>query len=279
MGLGTMRKGRHSDPVAADKRVVAAKFCIKCGGDLRGLSIEDRCPTCRHPVYDSVYGGYLIDASQQEPRRLYEMSKVVYYPALFLGALSAVMLLAELASARSFTEAVTRVFDVGLFCATLSLLVALVGIAVFTGRNSAEYYRARYVSARFLVPASIVFVLGAAAVGVILYYGGGLAQAVVQVALAFIPAAVFLQRLSNLMRRVPNKKLATFANLALALTCGLAAAALAILVLDRCVPSQPDLAGFQIALTFATDLGGIGLALASLRLLVLARRTLRAICY
>src|SRR5512136_1553300 len=118
MGLGTMHKRRHRDPVAADKRVVAAKFCIKCGGDLRGLSIEDRCPTCRHPIYDSVYGGYLIDASRQEPRRIYEMSKVVYYPALFLGGLTAVMLLAELASARSFAVAVGDVFDVGMFCAT-----------------------------------------------------------------------------------------------------------------------------------------------------------------
>jgi hypothetical protein len=279
MGLGTMRKGRHRDPVAADKRVVAAKFCIRCGSDLRGLSIEDRCPTCRHPIYDSIYGGYLIDASRQEPRRLYEMSKIVYYPALFLGALSAVMLLAEVFSAHSFAEAVTRVFDVGLFCATLSLLVALVGIAVFTSRHSAEYYRARYVSARFLVPAGVFFALGATAVGVILYYGGAFAQAVAQVALAFIPAAVFLQQLSNLMRRVPNKKLATFANLALALTCALAAATLAILVLQRYVQQQPDLGGFLIALTFAADLGGLGLGLATLRLLVLARRTLRAICY
>jgi len=265
--------------VAADKRVVAAMFCIKCGDDLRGLSVEDRCPTCRHPIYDSVYGGYLVDASQREPRRLYEMSKVVYYPALFLGGLGAVMLLAELANARSFTEAVNRVFDVGLFCAMLSMLVALVGIAAFTGRHSPEYYRARYVSVRFLVPASVVLVAVAVGVGVVLYYGGQFAQAVVQVALAFIPAAIFLQRLSDLMRRVPNKKLATFANLALALTCGLAAAALAILVLERCFPEHSDLVGFRIALTLVADLAGIGLAIATLRLLILARRTLRAICY
>jgi hypothetical protein len=279
MGLGTMRKGRHTDPVAADKRVVAAKFCIKCGGDLRGLSIEDRCPTCRHPIYDSVYGGYLIDASPKEPRRLHEMSNVVYYPALFLGGLAAIMILAELASARSFADAVVRVFDVGLFCAMLSLLVALVGIAVFTGRHSAEYYRARYVNLRFLVPAAVLFVLGATALGLILYYGGYYAQAVVQVAVAACPAAVFLQRLSNLMRRVPNKKLATFANLALALTCALAAAALAFLALDHFAPPGSDLFGFKIALAFIADLGGIGLGMATLRLLFLARRTLRAICH
>jgi len=62
MGLGTMHKGRHRDPVARRQTGVAAMFCIKCGDDLRGLSVEDRCPTCRHPIYDSVYGGYLVDA-------------------------------------------------------------------------------------------------------------------------------------------------------------------------------------------------------------------------
>jgi len=279
MGLGIKRKGRHADPVAADKRVVMAKFCVKCGTDLRGCSIEDRCPTCRHPIYDSVYGAYLIDASTREPRRLHEMSNIVYYPALFLGGLGAIMILAELVSARGFADAVVSVFHAGLFCATLSLLVALVGIAVFTGRHSAEYYRARYVNPHFLVRASVFVVLGAVGLVLILLYGGHYAEAVIQVALAAGPPAVFLQRLSDLMRRVPNKKLATFANLALALTCALAAAALAILVLQRYAPEGSDLAGFVVALTFVADLGGIGLGIATLRLLVLARRTLRAICH
>jgi hypothetical protein len=277
MGLGTMRKGRRSDPVAADKRVSAAKFCIQCGTDLRGQSIEGRCPSCRHPIYDSVYGGYLIDASPQEPRRLLEMSNIVFYPTLFLGGLTAIMILAELLSARSFTDAVVRVFDVGRFCATLGLLVALVGTAVFTGRHTAEYYRARYVNVRFLLPAGVFLVLSAVAVWFLFCYGGYVARVVLQVVLAFGPAALFLQRLSKLMRRVPNKKLATFAHLALALTCALAAASLAVLALQPYAPPGSDLSGFVIALTFVADLGGVGLGIATLRLLFLARRTLRAI--
>lgn len=278
MGLGTMRKRRHSDPVAADKRVVAAKYCVECGTNLRGHSVEGRCPTCRHPIYDSVYGGYLVDASPREPRRLHEMSNIVYYPALFLGGLTAIMILAELTSVTTFAEAVKSVFDAGLFGATLSLLVALVGIAVFTGRHSAAYYRARYVNARFVLRAGAFLVVALVGVVLMLYFGGHFARALLQVGLAAGPAAVFLQRLSIMMRRVPNKKLATFANLALALTCALAVAAFAIQALQPYAPEGSDLAGFLVALTFVADVGGIGLGIAALRLLLLARRTLRAIC-
>jgi hypothetical protein len=159
----------------------------------------------------------------------------------------------------------------------LSMLVALVGIAVFTGRHSADYYRAKYVSARFLVPAGVFTMFVVVGVGLLLRYGEWYAQAFLQVALAAAPAAIFLQRLSKLMRRVPNKKLATFANLALALTCGLAAAALAVLVLQAFETNAPDLAGFVVALTFVADVAGVGLGILTLRLLLLARRTLRGI--
>jgi len=106
----------------------------------------------------------------------------------------------------------------------------------------------------------------AVGVGVVLYYGGQFAQAVVQVALAFIPAAIFLQAAQRPHAPRPQQEAGHVRQPGAGLTCGLAAAALAILVLERCFPEHSDLVGFRIALTLVADLAGIGLAIATLRL-------------
>ena len=267
---------RHS-PVDEANTVIATALCIKCGTDLRGHSIEARCPTCRHPIYDSVYGGYLIDASPLEPRRLLDMSNIVLFPAVFLGGLTVIMVLATLASSRKFADAVYHVFDTLMFCALLSPLVALVGTVVFTGRRTAAFYRAKYGNPRAIGLVVAALVVTIVAVGVAITYLGHYAEAVVRVLIIAVPAGAFLRALGGLMRRVPNKKLAALAGLAFAALCTLAIAALAILILRPYAFGRPDLDGFITALTLITSCGGLGLGYGVIRLLVLARRTLRAI--
>lgn len=277
MGLQKKTSVWHKEPVNAAKRVVITKFCIKCGCNLRGQSIEGLCPTCAHPVYDSVYGAYLIDTPPEETHRLHDISNVVFYPALFLTGLLLVMLVAELADERTFVGAVEAAFNALFAGAMLSPLIALVGSVVFTGRHSAAYFRAKYGNPRFMTIAGVVLAAALVALGSALTYGGTYARVVLQTAFVAIPAGLFLERLGGLMRRVPNQRLATYCNVAVGGLWALAAAALAIQLLQPARQDHPDLAGFVVALTFVVDLGGAGLIIGTLRLLVLARRTLRAI--
>jgi hypothetical protein len=279
MGSMVMKPGRRSEPVDAGKVVVRSVLCIKCGTELRGQSVEGRCPACRHPVYDSVYGAYLIDASPFEPRRLLEMSKIVIYPALFLGGLTGIMVLATLAGARDFVGAVTNVFDTVFFCAMLSPIIALVGAVVFTGRHSAAYYIAKYGHLRFLVAAGGGVVVGFAVLVVLISQFGYYGRIVTQVVFVTVPAAVFLNRLGDMMRRVPNKKLATLCGFAFLGVCGLGVAALLVQVLQPAARDNPDLQGFVIALTLISSCGALALGAGIIRLLYLARRTLRAIAH
>ena len=277
MGLMTMKPNRQTEPVDDAQTVIRPMLCIKCGCDLRGCSLEANCPTCRHPVYDSVYGGYLIDASPREPRRLLEMSNIVLYPALFLGVLTAIIVLAALVRWRSFPDTVSNVFDDAFFCAMLSPLVALVGSVVFTGRRSADYYVAKYGNPRTVITATGILLVSVTFVGFALWYFDYWAGAVFRVLFATIPAATFLSRFAGLMRRIPNKKLAVRAGFAHFCAWALGTAALLILLLRPFTIGNQDLEGFVTALTLITTCGGLGLGIAVIRLLVLARRTLRAI--
>jgi hypothetical protein len=277
MGTATKRKTQHHELVDVTKRVVAARYCIRCGTDLRGESIEGVCPECRHPIYDSVYGGYLIDAHPYEPRRLHDRSNMVFYPAIFLAGLGVIALLTTLVTAHTVVDLVYDVFEMGFFLAMLSPLIAFVGIVVFTGRHSVEYYRAKYGKLQYLIGGLLL--VAAVVTGAILAISrlGHIAAAFIQVSFFAIPAGIFLERLAALLRRIPNKKLAMYARLALTLSCALSVAALLIKLVRPLAPAGSDLAGFVIAMTLLTDLGGIGLGIATLRLLVLARRALRAI--
>ena len=277
MGLTTMKPSRRTDPIDDTKTVVTSLLCIKCGNDLRGCSLEARCPTCLHPVYDSVYGGFLIDASPREPRRLLEMSNIVLYPAVFLGGLTVVMVLATLLPWRGFGDFVYREFDAVFFCAMLSPLVALVGAVVFTGRHSAAYYRAKYGSPVPVIVVCVVVVVAFVAIGIVVAQYGYYARSVVEVVFVTIPTTLFLRGFGGLMRRVPNKKLATLAGFAHFAAWSLGVGALLVRVLRPSTPSSRDLEGFVIALTLITTCGALGLGAGIIRLLVLARRTLRAI--
>lgn len=277
MGLATMKRARQMEPVDESKTVTASLLCIKCGSDLRGCSLDARCPACMHPIYDSVYGGFLIDASPREPRRLLEMSNIVLYPALFLGGLTAVMVLATLFTWKDFGDLVYREFEAVFFCAVLSPLVALVGIVVFTGRHTAAYYRARYGNPRLIGLAAGLVVAAFVAVGIVVSRYGDYAQSVVVITFVTIPTALFLRGFAGLMRRIPSKKLATLAGFAHFAAWSLAVAALFVRVLRPSTPGNRDLEGFVVALTLISTCGALGLGVGILRLLILARRTLRAI--
>ncbi len=268
---------RRVEPVNRDNQVVAHILCIKCGTDAFGRSIDETCTVCKHPIYDSVYGGYLIDASPFEVRRVYDMSRLVYYPSLLVAALSAIAILTTAFGASSFLGAIYSLFNVGLFCAMLYPVIAIVGLVTFTSRHSVGYYRARYGRPSFIMRASVavVAVLVVTAMGAANYnhVTGALAIAL----FCTVPIAAFLQRLGSLMRRVPNKKLATFSNLACWLACTLGTAALAILIMRPLAQPNSPLAEFVAILTFAAVMGGLGLGIMGIRLLIFARRTLLAI--
>jgi hypothetical protein len=263
--------------VDGDNRVVAHRLCIRCGASLRGQIVDEGCPSCAHPIYDSIYGAFLIDSSPLEPKRLRRRSDMVYYPALFLGTLTLIGLIMTAAASRSFVHAVNGLFNVGLFFAMLAPLVALVGLLVFTGRHSIEYYQARYFNAPALIKHGVLLVVVFVALCFAFHYIESFTAAVLRVAFGTLPVALFLQRLGRLMGRVPSRKLSSASQLAAVIAVLLGIAALGVLLLRRAAPGNRELEGFLVTLTFMTTLGGIGLGCFILRLLYLARRTLRAV--
>ncbi|MEW6197956.1 MAG: hypothetical protein AB1601_04745 [Planctomycetota bacterium] len=274
MGLAPGHRVRRADPVDLNKRVVASCLCIKCGTDLRGQSVEGACAVCRHSVYDSVYGGFLIDAPAPEIRRLYRMSHIVVYPAVLVAAITLFMLVSTLVLSRSVLHAIDSAFDVVLTGAMLAGIVALVGTVVFTGRHSAAYYLARYGRGLFLATIGVVaVVLIAAAV----WFWGHFVECLVQVLFAAVPMAIFLHRLRHMMRMVPNKRLAAYASQVLVAVVAVAAAGLLVLVLRPQARPNTDWSAFLMVLTTLATLAGLWLGVATLRLVILARRTLWAI--
>jgi hypothetical protein len=274
MGLGGKWKARRGDPVDVYRCVIARRYCIKCGTDLRGQHVDANCPSCQHPIYDSVYGAFLIDAPPQEARRLYNMAPIVLYPMYFLAGLAGLWLAMTLISARGLDQAIDNAFLVVLLCGMLNAVVALVGAVVFTGRHSAAYYLAKYGNARTAIKLGVGLVLFSVALA--LSWGRFVAP-VVEVAFAAAPAAVFLQRLGNLMRLVPNKKLAAYANTAFAVTCALGVTALLILLLEPHALKGSEPWGFVLVLKLLATLCALALGWAILRLVLLARRTLLTI--
>lgn len=272
--MGGQWKARRGDPVDVYKRVIARRYCIKCGTDLRGHLVDADCPSCQHPIYDSVYGAFLIDAPPQEASRLCSMAPIVLYPMYFLAALTALWLGMTLLTASSFDQAVDSAFDVVLLCGMLNAVVSLVGTVVFTGRHSAAYYLATYGNARTAIKLGLGLTLFIAALAL---SWGYFMQSAVQVAFAAVPAAVFLQRLGNLMRLVPNKKLAAYANTTFAVTCALGITALLIQLLGPFALKGSEPWGFVLVLKLLATLCALALGWAILRLVLLARRTLLAI--
>lgn len=274
MGLATGHRVRRADPVDLNKRVVASCLCIKCGADLRGQSVEGACAVCRHSVYDSVYGGFLIDAPTPEVRRLYTMSHIVVYPAALVAAITLFILVSTLVQSRNVLHAIDSAFDVVLTGAMLAGIVALVGTVVFTGRHSAAYYLAKYGRGLFLAKIGVVtVVLIVAAV----WFWGHFVECLVQVLFAAVPMAIFLHRLRHMMRMVPNKRLAAYASQILVAVVAVAAAGLLVLVLRPQARPNTDWSAFLMVLTTLATLAGLWLGVATLRLVILARRTLRAI--
>lgn len=274
MGLATNHRMRRADPVDLDKRVAASRLCIKCGSDLRGQSVEGACPVCRHSIYDSVYGGFLIDAPADEVRRLHTVSQIVVYPALLVAGLTAFMLVSTLVLSRNAIHAIDSAFDVVLTGAMLAGIVALVGAVVFTGRHSAAYYLAKYGRGAFVIKVGTVTVVAVAAAVICWSH---FTECLLQVLFAAVPMAIFLHRLRHMMRMVPNKKLVAYASQVLITTCAVALMALFVLALRPYARPKTDWSAFLMVLTLLATLAGLWLGAAALRLVVLARRTLRAI--
>jgi hypothetical protein len=198
MGSSLTMRARRAEPVDVYKRVISNRYCIKCGANLRGQSVEAACPGCRHPIYDSIYEAFLVDAPAEESRRLYAMSPIVLYPMGVLAGLTGLWMVLTIRSAiaaGSLSQAIDGLFDVVLLCAMLFAVVALVGAFVFAGRRSAAYYLARLGDPAFLVRAGIVTVVVLVAI-VVLW--SPLIQSLVQVGFAAGPTAYFLQRLAHL---------------------------------------------------------------------------------
>ena len=277
MGLGGKWKFSHGDPVDVYKRVIARRYCIKCGTDLRGQNVDANCPSCQHPIYDSVYGAFLVDAPPEEALRLYNMGPIILYPMYFLAGLIALWLILTLLAVRAgeLDRAIDNAFDAVLFCGMLNGIVALVGAVVFTGRHSAAYYLAKHGNIRTAIKLGLVL---AAVIVALAMSWGYLMQCLVQVAFAAVPAAVFLQRLAHLMRQVPNKKLAAYANTTFAVTFSLAVAILLVMLLGPYAAQRGSEAwGFVLVLKLLSTLCALAVGYAMLRLVILARRTLLAV--
>ncbi len=277
MGSSPTMRARHAEPVDVYKRVVSNHYCIKCGENLRGQSVEAACPGCQHPIYDSIYEAFLVDAPAEESRRLYTMSPIVLYPMGLLAGLTGLWMVLTIRSAiaaRSLSQAIDGLFDVILLCAMLFAVVALVGAFVFAGRRSAAYYLARLGDPAFLIRAGIVTVVILVAIVV---FWSPLLQSLVQVGFAAGPTAYFLQRLGHLMYMVPNKKLAAYANTALGMCGVIAGLAVLVLLLRPFAPPGSEMWGFVMVLMGLATIATLGLGLVILRLVMRARQTLLAI--
>ncbi|MBD3284684.1 hypothetical protein GF395_04585, partial [Candidatus Uhrbacteria bacterium] len=189
------RRQRLRPPLVDDeRRVVRSALCVRCGTDVVGSSLDDDCPACAHPVYDSLYGAFLIDAPPEHSRRVYRMSTVILVPSVLLSSLALVGILLTLATSRNLNDAVLGTFDVCFFFALVAQIISMVGVAVFTGRHTAEYYAARMQQGPFARRVVVAVVVMAAVVFSLALFGGPYGAATMQVGFAAIPMGVFLLR-------------------------------------------------------------------------------------
>ncbi len=278
MGRRSKVADRFGQPVDVENTVVAVRYCAKCGLNLRGRPADGQCPTCGYSIHDSVYGRYVVDSDRSEARELLDGANVVLYPVGLVSGLTALGMLTTLLGARDFPNAVEDVFNVGLFFATLGSIVAATGIVLLTDRHPMAYYRARYGNLGFLLKLAAGLVGLAAALIAAGRYCPRPCWQVLHLAFFTIPSCIFLSRLQALMRRLPNLLLARYAKVAYRLTCVLAAAALAIVLLRPLAYSHVSLSGFVTALTLLAVTLGLVLLIWVMRLLLLVRKALLWIC-
>jgi len=260
--------------VDSDERVIVEVLCIRCGRDLRGQKIGQRCPQCDHPVSDSVYGDFLIHADRATVLKLADAARTVKAGAGLLGLLVLALVLLALGTASNFAQGVSRVFDVMLFGALMVPIPATVGLVTLTQRYSWAYYRARYGRPAFLKRAALVMLLLLTLLIVLsLRYPVVVLNAALTL-LAVAPTAMFLHGLRRLMQRVPNAELAGFARVAFVgvLVCGVAL--FVVLMLRSVGANNPDKQDLFLGSTVVCVVGGVMLGVGGYRLLVRVEQVL-----
>ena len=261
----------------ADDRIIADVICIRCAFNLRNLTISDRCPNCNHPVSDSVHGDYLIHADKPLVRGLAESAQVIEYGMLILESLMGLALLAALISDRSIAALVEHAFRIVYAGAMISPVIATIGLVLLTTRHTAAYYWVRYGNKRTLLRGGLIFALILALAVTCTLFWGIIALEIGTVVWFAVPLGAFFRGLEQLMRRVPNKQLATFSR---GLFAGLLAfAVFAIIIFSLEKLSQRDLSWGESLTAFRglAGAGGILLGIMAHQLLLRVRRTLLSI--
>jgi hypothetical protein len=263
--------------IDADDRIVAEVLCIRCGYNLQGLFVADRCPQCTHPASDSVHGDYLIHADRPLVRGLAEAARVVETGTAILGGLMGLALLAVVLSARSLTAMVGPAYKVVFAGAVISPIVATVGLILLTTRHTAAYYWVRYGNRRALLRFGLLFALALALLLTCTLYVGYVALEIGIVLWFVIPLAAFFRGVERLMRRVPNNQLAAFARAALAGLLAFGLLAIIIILIRERACTDRSWEDSLTAFSAINCLGGLALGLAAHQLMVRVRRTLNSI--
>jgi hypothetical protein len=260
--------------VDADDRVKTDLLCLKCASGLRGQPITGHCPNCGHPVSDSAHGDYLVHSDRDMVRRLADAARFVMYGAILLVSMVGVGFLTTLVSCRTFPDAVNRAFEILLVGGMISPVVAAVGLVVLTPRGSVEYYEARYLNLRAILKLAAWFVPALAALIVASTYLGPLVARTVQIVWIFVPLYAFLRGVEQLMRRVPNAKLAQSARMHNTALVFIAVGGLAVLLIQLYARDDPDWAGGLIAITLVCTIAAIAFTIRGIRLLTHVQRAL-----
>jgi hypothetical protein len=270
---------RKSSPllIDAEDRIAADVLCIKCGDNLRGLHVADRCPNCNHPASDSVHGDYLIHADRPVVRGLAEAAQVVEYGAIVLGSLMVIALLVSLASADDLEDAIKTAYNTLFAGAIISPVVAVLGLVLLTTRHSAAYYWVRYGNPRALLRLGLLLAVVLAIIAVAAHYFGRVALEIGIVLWFVMPLAAFFRGLERLMRRVPNNQLATFARATFVGLLAFGVLSILVILTNHWSAEDPSWRDSQLAFSAITCVGGLALGIAACLLMVRVRRTLDSI--
>jgi len=263
--------------IDADDRIVADVLCVKCGRNLRGFHVADRCFGCNHPASDSVHGDFLIHTDRSLVRAMADAARVVEYGIAILGSLLGLALLAKLLSARDLDDVVYGVYDVIFASAVISPVVGVLGIVLLTMRHSAAYFWARYGNRRTLLRCGLALALGVALLTVAFHYFGEIVLRIALVLWFVLVVGAFLRGIERLMGRVPNKQLASFARATLVGLVAFGVLAILIILLAHWSVTDNSWRDSHLAFSGINCLGGLALGVAGFTLIVRVRRTLWSI--
>lgn len=270
-------KPQPGGPVDATDHIVADVLCVNCGAKIRGQVIHDNCYECGHPNTDSVYGDLLVYSEHTQVTHLHESASIVIYSAAFTGLLALLIMVVPMFSAESGVDAINRAFDGLKFAVMIFPLVAFVGIMVLTRHGSLEYLESKYGNLGFLTRAGTALVLGLIAVAFASRYAGEVVRLAAFIAWTLIPPIWFFRGLALLMRRVPNLKLATYANFVVAGVVLIGIGGIAVFYMQPMALKSAEWEGPVIALKAIIVLACVGWSIGAFNLLRGARSTLQVI--